>query len=271
MGVAGEIQATALVAAACRAEETRQPAPRLTDPYAERFLDSLDAAGRALLAAGRDEVVHRTTLIDGLLLDEVRRHPGATVVNLGAGLCTRPYRLDLSACREYVEVDAPEILARKATVLGGAEPSCPVRRIPGDVRGLPALGVDGPAVLVTEGLLVYLPPAELAGLAATLGGLPAVTGWLADVVSADSARAMAAVAGRARAGLALHGLESMDTVERAGWAVADYRLLPARRPAARPTGRPPGPSVPASRRVLDGVVLLRPAAPPRTVTGQAVS
>ncbi|BCJ63942.1 class I SAM-dependent methyltransferase [Polymorphospora rubra] len=259
MPVAGEIQATALVAAACRAEEARQPTPRLTDPYADLFLDALDAAGRALLAAGRDEVVHRTTIIDGLLLDEVRRHPGATVVNLGAGLCTRPYRLDLSGCREYVEVDAPEILARKAAVLDGATPSCPVRRVPGDIRGLPALAVAGPTVLVTEGLLVYLPPTDLDALATALAGLPAVTGWLADVVSADSARAMAAVAGRAQAGLTLHGLESMDTVERTGWVVADYRLLPVRRPAARPTGRPVGPPVPASRRVLDGVVLLRPA------------
>jgi O-methyltransferase involved in polyketide biosynthesis len=144
-------------------------------------------------------------------------------------------------------------------VLDGHEPSCPVRRIPGDVRELPALAAGSPTVLVTEGLLVYLSPADLGSLAAALAGLPGVIGWLADVVSADSARAMAAVAGRAQAGLTLYGLDSMETIERAGWVVDDYRLLPVRRPAAGSMGRPPGSPVPASRRVLDGVVKLRPA------------
>ncbi|HWG99758.1 MAG TPA: class I SAM-dependent methyltransferase [Pilimelia sp.] len=254
-GVAGPVQATAAVAAACRAEESRQPRPRLVDPYAAALTAGLDAAGQALLAGGRDEVVHRTLLVDALVGQAARRRPGLTVLNLGAGLCTRPYRLDLAGCREVVEVDAAAVLERKAAILRGARATCPVRRVAADVRDLPALGAAAPVLVVTEGLLVYLEPADLAALAATLAGLAGVVGWVTDVVSAESAAAMAQLASRAGAGIGLTGLSTLDPIERAGWTVTDYRVLPVTR-APRPAA--PG-SGPASARVVDGVLALRPA------------
>ncbi|MBB5873030.1 methyltransferase (TIGR00027 family) [Allocatelliglobosispora scoriae] len=255
MGVAVTLQATALVAAACRAEEASQPLPRLHDPFAELFTADLTGSAQALLAAGREEVVHRTLVIDTIVSDEVRRTPGLTVVNLGAGLCTRPYRLDLSTCREVVEVDAAATLNRKAAALAEHEPTCSVRRIDADIRDLPDLGVTGPILVVTEGLLVYLDAAELTALAGTLARLPGVLGWVADVVSADSAQAMGVTTGRVGAGLTITGLASLDPIESAGWTVTDHRLLSSTRSAAH---APPAGSAPAARRVIDGVLLLRP-------------
>jgi hypothetical protein len=80
-----------------------------------------------------------------------------------------------------------------------------------------------------------------------------VVGWLADIVGADSARQMAAVAQRVPGGLALHGLDSLDPLERPGWRVAAYRALPVARPRYGP-----GPAA-ASRTVVDGVLSLEKA------------
>jgi O-methyltransferase involved in polyketide biosynthesis len=44
------------------------------------------------------------------------------VVNLAAGLDTRPYRMDLSSSRLWVEVDLPDLLDYKEEVLKGESP-----------------------------------------------------------------------------------------------------------------------------------------------------
>lgn len=298
-GVAEAVQATAYVAAACRAEESRQSAPRLVDPFAELFAPApadarpAPAALRGLLAAGRDEVVARTAGIDRALRDALASGPAPVVLNLGAGFCTRPYRLDLSGCRLVVECDAAPVVARKDRLLATHRPSCPVVRVAADLRDGRQLarllaGVErgDPFVVVTEGLLVYLSPTEVGALARGLAAAPGPAWWLADVVSPESARAMAVVAGRAGAGVTLHGLESLAPFEAAGWAVADYRILPVtRRAPGTFSGAAPGgafsraapggafssagrggafagaardgpPAAAISRRVVDGVVTL---------------
>ncbi len=240
MQIPAQVQATAYLAAAGRAG---------IDPYARLFLDGLGPAELDLAARGRGEVVARTHLMDSMLLGLLHQTPGLTVVNLGAGLCARPYRLDLSACRETIEIDASPVLAFKDSILSGYQASCPVRRIPGGTTTLPQLAV--PAVVLTEGLLVYLSAAELAALAVTLAALPGRVDWLADIVSADSAAAMAALAAQAATPLPLSGLDSLAVFEQAGWQVHDYRPLPVSRPT-RP-GR-------SSRDIVDGVLHLhRPA------------
>ena len=52
------------------------------------------------------------------------------VVNLAAGLDTRPYRMDLPASLRWVEVDLPDILDYKESILGDAAPACAVERVP---------------------------------------------------------------------------------------------------------------------------------------------
>ncbi|GIG56450.1 hypothetical protein Lfu02_08220 [Longispora fulva] len=240
MGVERAVRDTALLAAAFRAAEARRPRPRLTDPYARLFL--ADGPGHpGALRAGGEQVVERTRIVDGLL----DAHPG-TIVNLGAGYCARPYRLDLAG-RPVVELDSAQVIATKERVLAGHTPRGPVRRIGLDLRDHDALAralatVDGAPVLVTEGVLPYLPADGIAALARVLARPGAV--WLTDVVTVTSARAMAAVA----PGLTVYGLDSLTPFEDAGWTVTDYRPLPV-----------PGPFRPGagSRDVVDGVLALR--------------
>ncbi|GIH02938.1 hypothetical protein Rhe02_10050 [Rhizocola hellebori] len=241
MDILDAVQATAYLAAAGRAE---------ADPFAGLFLEAMDDSSRALAASGRGEVLARTRLLDVMLLDLLRVAPGSAVVNVGAGLCARPYRLDLSACRETIEIDALPVLQFKDSILSGYQASCPLRRIPGDARSLPPL--PAPAIVLTEGLLVYLTHDEIAALATALAALPGPVDWLADIVSTDSAAAMKTLAAQANSPLTLSGLDSLRVFEGAGWTVHDYRALPVNRPPGRPS--PPGK---ASHRIVDGVIHLR--------------
>jgi methyltransferase (TIGR00027 family) len=274
-GVAGPVQATAFLAAACRAAENTRPRPRLRDELAGRFVAARppDQPGyRGLLAAGGDEVVARTVLLDELLLAALSTAagPAPVLVSLGAGFCTRPYRLDLSACRQVVEVDAGPVLAVKERVLAGREPTCPVRRVALDLRDraglarlLAELAGPAPVLVVTEGVLPYLPPAGIGELASTLVAALGQARWLTDLLSVESARGMAQLARSVGAPVEVSGLASLAPFERHGWVVTDYRILPAARRG--PVGRLPAAAPqPASHRVVDGVVALhhRPASIP---------
>lgn len=252
------VQATAYIAAACRAAETSRARPRLSDPLAALFTPDGAAATVARLAdAGVDEVVERTVLIDRMLAEALDRNPGAAVVNLGAGFCTRPYRMDLSGCREVVEADDPAVVDLKARILHGRPATSAVRRVGLDVRDTTAVtalldqvGRSGDVVLVTEGLLVYLPTVAVAALAAALASRPAAVHWLADVVSAGSARQMQTIARRLPGGLALFGLDSLAAIEEPGWRVVSYRALPVSRPRYGPA------PAASSQAVVDGVIAL---------------
>jgi O-methyltransferase involved in polyketide biosynthesis len=276
--VADEVAATAYLAAACRAEETRQARPLLRDEYAELFIaEHQRSSGRRLLAAGRAEVVARTVLIDRLLAEAVAAVVGLgeppVIVNIGAGFCARPYRLDLSSCRLVVEWDTAASIALKQRVLAGRRASCPVRREDVDLRDrrrvlaeLRRLDADaGRVIVVTEGVLVYLPAADLRAAAATLAAGLTDAAWLTDVVSVPSALAMGGLATAAGAAVELHGLPSLDPLEVDGWRCVEYRALPAparkgplagagagMRTGAGNVRSPAG--APASRRLIDGVV-----------------
>jgi len=269
-GVADAVQATAYLAAACRAREAARAQPRLTDPYAARFASLADQpALHRLASSAGEEVVARTVLLDRLLGSALSQWEQPLVVNLGAGFCTRPYRLDLSACRLVLEVDAAPVLAVKERVLAEEKASCPVIRSPGDVTRLPELvdllaahgAGDGPTVVLTEGLLPYLPEAAVTQLAEALAGALPEAIWLADVVSTSSAAGMAQLARTAGAAVPLYGLDSLAGCEAHGWQVVDYRILPVARRG--PLGVPGRGGGPVSSQVVDGVVALRHPRAPR--------
>jgi O-methyltransferase involved in polyketide biosynthesis len=197
--------------------------------------------------------VLRTALVDELLVEALRERPGALVLNLGAGFCARPYRLDLSGCAGLVEFDAPEVLADKEKVLAGYGPSCLVRRVPLDLRDGPALVKEldrRPSIVVSEGLLPYLPEPDIAELAAALRAGLGDALWLTDLVSVGSAAAMAQLAGASGLAAPLYGLKTLQPLEDNGWRCVDYRVLPV----ARPVG-----AGGSARDVVDGVVTLAAA------------
>jgi methyltransferase (TIGR00027 family) len=186
---------TAVVTAYARAQESRRPDRLFDDPAAIHFVNA--AAGRTdttdgqMPRLGPASEADPSDLWQGLnamfagrtpFFDEYATNGAQQVVLFGAGLDARPYRLDFPAGMVVYEIDVPEVLGFKASVLAqqGFKPM--VRRVPVmcDLRddwagALKAAGFDSTrrTSWLAEGLLVYLTPPQLDVFLAAVTGMSA--------------------------------------------------------------------------------------------------
>src|SRR5580658_7216524 len=125
------ISDTARWVAYFRARETERPDALFRDPYAERLAGEHGFHIANTLPEGNKHEwawVARTYLFDHFVSGAIQA--GADlVVNLAAGLDARPYRMDLPASLQWVEVDLPEIVSYKQEILADAKPRCRLDRI----------------------------------------------------------------------------------------------------------------------------------------------
>ena len=239
-----DISDTALWVAAYRAIESERPDALFRDPYAARLAGERGAELRRSVSRGKLPdwpLVMRTVLIDRIVLDQVAA--GARrVVNLAAGLDSRPYRMPLPDDLEWIEVDLPPMIEQKRAILRDDRPVCVLDRVALDLADRPArralferLSADGKTTLVlTEGLLVYLEPEAVAELAADLA-LPGFLWWIVDPASPGLLQMMqknvgAAVA-RAGAPFRFAPEEGPEHFTKLGWR--PIRVEPLFREAAR--------------------------------------
>jgi methyltransferase (TIGR00027 family) len=181
---------TARWVAAFRAAESARPDALFHDPLADRVAGE---RGRAIAAhtprlmLNGWSLVTRTKLIDDLILKTIAQGCDR-VVNMAAGMDTRPYRLDLPSEFSWIEADLPELVAEKNELLNGESPRCALTRTPVDladpeVRGQfldEALAGAQRALVLTEGLIYYLSDDDVVGLAAALAR-PEIAWWALDV------------------------------------------------------------------------------------------
>ena len=129
-------------------------------------------------------------VLDQIVSEQVKQ--GADlVINLAAGLDTRPYRMDVPASLKWVEVDLPGMIDYKEEILAGEKPRCVLERVRLDLADVPArrelfqrLGSNAKKTLVvTEGLLVYLTRDENTALARDLAAQPSFRDWAIDLCS----------------------------------------------------------------------------------------
>jgi methyltransferase (TIGR00027 family) len=187
------ISDTALWVAAYRARESKRPDAIFRDPLAERLAGERGHQIANDLGHGNRfswPIIVRTKLIDELVLTSIAE--GADrVVNLAAGLDTRPYRLDLPADLTWIEADLPDITSEKERLLQNEKPVCRLLREKVDLadaaaRGAMldrALGGAKRALVITEGLLVYLEPAQVQAIGRDLYARSAIAWWMIDLAS----------------------------------------------------------------------------------------
>jgi methyltransferase (TIGR00027 family) len=184
---------TALWVAVYRARETERPDALFRDLYArrlagargEQIATSMPFSDKATWAW-----VARTVLFDQFIEEQVRGGVDL-VVNLAAGLDARPYRMALPPSLKWVEVDLPGILAYKEEILAGCKPACALERVRLDLSDVPArrelferLGRSARrALVVTEGLLIYLTAEEVGSLARDLAAPASFRSWALDLAS----------------------------------------------------------------------------------------
>lgn len=230
---------TAAWAAHYRALESARPDALFRDPYAERLAGE---RGRRIAAEEREmdraawAWTMRTVLFDELLRGEIAG--GADlVVNLAAGLDARPYRMELPPDLRWVEVDLPAPLDYKEELLAGETPRCRLERVRLDLADVPGrqaffagLGNGARrAVVITEGLLVYLERDEVLALGRDLAAVPAFQRWLVDVVSPGLLVRMQRTAGKqlkvAKAPFRFAPEEGVDFFALCGWRPLAVRSL----------------------------------------------
>lgn len=187
------ISDTALWAATYRARETERGNALFRDPFARRLAGE---RGRQIAASFPSHDRHewawvmRTVLFDRFIAERIAQ--GADmVVNLAAGLDARPYRMDLPASLPWIEVDLPELLSYKEEILAGERPVFAVERVRLDLSDVASrrdlfekLGRRARnALVVTEGLLIYLTESEVGTLADDLARPSGFRHWIVDIAS----------------------------------------------------------------------------------------
>jgi methyltransferase (TIGR00027 family) len=184
---------TAFWVAHYRAVETTRADALFRDPLAgvlagDRGQKIARAMPMALMTAW--VIAIRTCIIDEFI--RLATAAGVdTVVNLGAGLDTRPYRLDLPKSLLWVEADYPHVIEFKENRLSGQTPRCNLERRalnladPSERREfLEYVGIRGKkALILTEGVLPYLSLEEAASLADDLKSLNHASCWIVDYLS----------------------------------------------------------------------------------------
>ncbi len=183
---------TARWVAIYRAMESERSDAIFRDPYARRLGGERGEAIVRELPDGEAmswSLVVRTAVMDEIIARCVRE--GArTVLNLAAGLDARPYRMDLPTDLRWIHVDMPDMLDYFREQMAGETPRCRLEFAAADLREADvrrALFADaakeGPVLVVTEGLLIYLKPEDVAALARDLHDTAKARWWLGDLAS----------------------------------------------------------------------------------------
>jgi methyltransferase (TIGR00027 family) len=172
-----------------RATESARPDALFSDPLAERLAGE---HGRAIVAnvprSTRNGwwLVARTKIIDDAIAEAIAGGCDR-VLNLAAGLDTRPYRLEFPSEFTWVEADLPKLLEEKTRLLADQTPRCKLTRVAVDLADAAARdaflddALDGAtkALVLTEGLLMYLEDRDVIALSDAFKR-PEIAWWMLD-------------------------------------------------------------------------------------------
>jgi len=185
-----DVSDTARWIAMYRAQETARPDAVFQDVLA-RKLAGEKGAQIAATVAHTDlmafAMVARTTAIDRLVLSALALGID-TVINLGAGLDTRPYRMKLPKDLRWIEVDFAHMIEYKNQMLASDEPVCRLERIACDLtkeaereKIFQQLGsATKSALIITEGVIGYLTNTQAEDLSRSLFKIPSFKFWIQD-------------------------------------------------------------------------------------------
>jgi methyltransferase (TIGR00027 family) len=189
---------TAFWVAAYRALESERADAIFRDPLASVLVGERGRAIEQQMPGKKAMsfiIVLRTSAIDRLVLAAIERGVD-TVLNLGAGLDTRPYRMALPKTLRWIEADFPTLIKHKNDTLAGEQPVCELERVGLDLANraerqalLRRVAERARCVLViTEGVIPYLKDEEVARLADDIRAEPKLEYWIQEYYSAEARR-----------------------------------------------------------------------------------
>lgn len=183
------VSLTAFYPCGVRATDAKSAQPIVGDHLAERFMD---ARGWSVIEAMRDlqrpwnSILARHRIMDDRLREELARHPDLRVIIVGAEFDTRAFRLPGG---RWVEVDEPAIIEYKNAILPAEQAPNPLVRIAIDFAHQSLAEVLAPhadaarAVVIIEGVLLYLDRAQMQSTARAVRALAPYVTVLCDEMS----------------------------------------------------------------------------------------
>jgi len=169
-----QVSLTSRYMAAIRAVENKRTDRLFSDPFAEKLagekimLEHASAIQKHLDHDGRPVVSVRTRFFDDFLMSSFSDIKHKQLVILGAGMDSRALRLDWDSQTHIYELDQPEVIQLKESLLNSTSAKCFRDAIPIDLRQdwtekLIARGFEAssPSIWLLEGLLYYLNPEEV--------------------------------------------------------------------------------------------------------------
>jgi methyltransferase (TIGR00027 family) len=214
-----------------RATESARSDALFRDPFASALAGD---QGRAISDAARRSmgdgwpIVIRTKLIDDLVMTSIREGCDR-VLNLAAGLDTRPHRLKLPETLEWIEADLPAVVDAKNAFFSDTTPACKITREKVDLtdhaarRAFLERAIEGAnkVLVLTEGLLVYLEEPTVKALSSDFAAQTSIAYWMFDLAAPAILRMMNKTMDLANAPTHFAPENGVAFFEALGWKVLD--------------------------------------------------
>jgi methyltransferase (TIGR00027 family) len=186
---------TAYWIAAYRAEETERTDSLFNDPLAALLIGSHGTSLARRTQGSRYtawSVVIRTFIIDKFINSILDKNID-TVINLGAGLDTRPYRLNLNSNLKWIEIDFKNVIEQKNAILKDQIAKCHLERLPLDLSNEKSRNAffekvansSKNVLILSEGVIPYLSNEEAESLASSLATYPQFKFWITEYYSPE--------------------------------------------------------------------------------------
>jgi len=199
---------TAFFVTALRALESERSDGLIKDEYAkhligDKMMKFISNPENATLlkefSSVRNLVMSRTVISDSLIQEGIKQKNIRQIVNLGCGLDSRPYRLDLPPELKYYEIDVPDVLNYKDNVLSkmNVKPKCQLTRIAMDLTNKDewvnellknTFDKNQPTIFIMEGLIVYLHKEEAQNLFKAISNLSASGSYAIGDMNGEAAK-----------------------------------------------------------------------------------
>jgi O-methyltransferase involved in polyketide biosynthesis len=141
-----------------KALDSRSPNSVLHDRWAEEATNHIDYDFTRLRVREYELVLIacRAKQFDMFTAQFIAAHPAATVLHLGCGLDSRVLRVDPPPTVKWFDVDYPDVIELRRRVLPGHTGYTMIGSPLSDLGWLEQTPVDQPAIVVAEGVMMYL-------------------------------------------------------------------------------------------------------------------
>jgi methyltransferase (TIGR00027 family) len=186
-----DVSDTAIWVASYRAEESLRSDALFRDPLAQKLIgDRGRAIAESMGKMGKYtqwSVISRTVILDRFIQDAVAGGV-ERIINLGAGLDTRPYRMSLPQDLEWIEVDQAQIIDLKNDLLHEEKPACRLKRVTVNLADAKArrefldeaCAPPRRTLVLTEGVIPYLTETQVEDLARELHAQSSIVSWITE-------------------------------------------------------------------------------------------